>query len=85
MPEYAQAWLDDLVEPATWIAVGFPQPVTYEGSRAVMRSFRDVVAAALQITRPGADGSFFPVENAVLHRNLLAAYGPARVAAADSG
>ena len=35
LPESAQAWLDDLVEPATWIAAGFPQPVTYEGSRAV--------------------------------------------------
>ena len=85
MPEDAQAWLDDLVEPSTWIAAGFPQPVTYEGSRAVMRPFRDVVAAALQITRANADGSFFPAENAVLHRNLLAAYGPATVAAADSG
>ena len=85
LPEDARAWLDDLVEPATWIAAGFPQPVTYEGSRAVMRPIREVVAAALQITRPGADGSFFPAENAVLHRNLLAAYGPATVAAADSG
>ena len=86
LPEGAQGWLDDLVEPATWIAAGFPQPVTYEGSRAVMRPFRDVVAAALQITRANADGSlFFPAANAVLHRNLLAAYGPATVAAADSG
>ncbi|WP_240345041.1 hypothetical protein [Novosphingobium sp. THN1] len=85
MPEAAQAWLDDLVEPATWIAAGFPQPVTYEGSRAVMRPFREVIAAALQITRANADGSFFPAKNAVLHRNLLAAYGPATVAAADSG
>ena len=83
--EDAQAWLDDLVEPGTWIAAGFPQPVTYEGSRAVMRPFREVIAAALQITRPGGDGSFFPAENAVLHRNLLAAYGPVTVAAADSG
>ncbi|SLK07721.1 hypothetical protein [Novosphingobium mathurense] len=57
LPEDAQAWFDDLVEPATWIAAGFPQPVTYEGSRAVMRPFRNVVAA----------------------------YGPATVAAADSG
>ena len=85
LPEHAQAWLDDLVEPATWIAAGFPQPVTYEGSRAVTRPFRDVVAAALQITRANADGSFFPAANAVLHRNLLATYGPATVAAADSG
>ena len=85
MPEDAQAWLDDLVEPSTWIAAGFPQPVTYEGSRAVMRPFRDVVAAALQNTRASADGSFFPAQNAVLHRNLLAAYGPATLAAADSG
>jgi len=68
-----------------WSAAGFPQPVTYEGSRAVMRPFREVIAAALQITRANADGSFFPAENAVLHRNLLAAYGPATVAAADSG
>jgi len=85
LPEDAQGWLDDLVEPATWIAAGFPQPVTYEGSRAVTRPFRDVVAAALQITRANADGSFFPAANAVLHRNLLAAYGPATVAAADTG
>ena len=85
LPEEAQAWLGDLVEPATWIAAGFPQPVTYEGSRAVTRPFRDVVAAALQITRANADGSFSPPENAVLHRNLLAAYGPATVAAVDSG
>ena len=35
LPEDAQGWLDDIVEPATWIAAGFPQPVTYEGSRAV--------------------------------------------------
>lgn len=85
LPEAAQAWLDDLVEPATWIAAGFPQPVTYEGSRAVMRPIRDVIAAALQITRPSADGSFFRAANAVLHRNLLAAYGPVTVAAADTG
>lgn len=85
LPEDAQGWLDDLVEPATWIAAGFPQPVTYEGARAVMRPFRDVVAAALQITRANADGRFFPADNAVLHRNLLAAYGPATSAAADSG
>ena len=85
LPDDARAWLDELVDPATWIAAGFPQPVTYEGSRAVMRPFRDVVAAALQNTRASADGSFFPAENAVLHRNLLAAYGPASVAAADSG
>ena len=85
LPEDARAWLDDLVDPSTWIAAGFPQPVTYEGSRAVMRPFRDVVVAALQITRANADGSFFPAENAGLHRNLLAAYGPATVASADSG
>jgi len=85
LPEGAQAWLNDLVEPATWIAAGFPQPVTYEGSRVVMRPFREVIAAALQITRANADGGFFPAENAVLHRNLLAAYGSGTVAAADSG
>ena len=28
---------------------------------------------SLQITRANADGCFFPAENAVLHRNLLAA------------
>lgn len=85
LPEDGQAWLDELVEPATLIAAGFPQPVIYDGKCAVMRPFREVVAAELQITRPGADGSFFPAENAVLHRNLLAAYGPATVAAADRG
>ena len=85
LPDDAQAWLDDLVEPATWIAAGFSQPVTYEGPLAVLRPFREVIAAALQITRASADGSFFPAENAVLHRNLLAAYGPATVATADSG
>lgn len=85
LPDDARAWLEDLVEPSTWIAAGFPQPVTYEGSRAVMRLFREVIAAALQITRANADGSFFPAENAVLHRNLLAAYGSSTVAAADTG
>jgi hypothetical protein len=85
LPEDAQVWLACLVEPVSWVAAGFPAPVTYEGSHAVMRSFREVIAAALQITRPNADGSFFPAENAVLHRNLLAAYGPATVTAADSG
>lgn len=85
LPGDAQAWLGSLVEPATWIAAGFPQPVTYEGARAVMRPFREVIAAALQITRANADGSFFPAQNAVLHRNLLAAYGPVTSEAVDTG
>ena len=49
------------------------------------KPFVDVVAAALQTPRASADGSFFPAQNAVLHRTLLAAYGPATLAAADSG
>ena len=40
-----------------------------------LRPVSEVIAGALQITRPHEDGSFFPPENAVLHRNLLAAYG----------
>ncbi|OYW85580.1 MAG: hypothetical protein B7Z20_08840, partial [Sphingobium sp. 32-64-5] len=58
------------------IAAGFSAPVRYDGVQAVMRPFREVIAGALQITRPGADGSFFPAQNAALHRNLLDAYGP---------
>lgn len=72
----AQAWLDALAVPVSWIDAGFPAPVTYDGARAVMRPFREVIAGALQITRPGEDGSFFPPQNAGLHHNLLAAYGP---------
>lgn len=75
LPGDAQAWLDALEEPVSWIAAGFPAPVTYDGPRIAMRPFREVIAGALQITRPREDGSFFPPENAVLHRNLLAAYG----------
>ena len=48
----------------------------YDGAQAALRAFREVIAGALQITRPREDGSFFPPQNAVLHRNLLAAYGP---------
>lgn len=55
------------------------------GGASAMRPFREAIGAALQITQPGADGTFFPAENAALHRNLLAAYGPATVAAADRG
>lgn len=81
----AAAWLDALEEPESWIAAGFPAPVRYEGQRAVLRPFRDVIAAALQITRPRADGSYYPEQNAVLHRNLLAAYGAeAALASASS-
>ena len=72
----AQAWVDALEETVSWIDAGFPSPVTYEGAQATLRPFLEVIAAALQITRPREDGSFFPPLNAVLHRNLLAAYGP---------
>ena len=87
LPAEAQAWLDALEEPVSWIDAGFPAPVTYDGARAVMRPFRDVITGALQITRPGEDGSFFPPENAGLHRNLLAAYGsdPAGPGASGGG
>ncbi len=87
LPDDAQAWLGAIEEPVSWIAAGFPAPVTYDGTRAVMRPFREVIAGALQITRPREDGSFFPPENAGLHRNLLAAYGsePAGPGAAGGG
>lgn len=87
LPAEAQAWLGALEEPVRWIDAGFPAPVTYDGARAAMRPFRDVIAGALQITRPRDDGSYFPPQNAGLHRNLLAAYGsdPAGSTAAGSG
>ena len=75
LPGAAATWLAALEEPSSWIAAGFPTPVVYRGARAVLRPFRDVIAGALQITRPREDGSFFPAQNAALHRNLLAAYG----------
>lgn len=76
LPAAAQAWVDGLEEPISWIDAGFPSPVTYEGAQATLRPFREVIVGALQITRPRDDGSFFPPQNAGLHRNLLAAYGP---------
>lgn len=76
LPAEAQAWIDALEEPVSWIDAGFPSPVTYDGARATLRPFREVIAGALHITRSRADGSFFPPQNAALHRNLLAAYGP---------
>lgn len=76
LPAEAQAWFDALEEPVSWIDAGFPAPVTYDGARAALRPFREVIAGTLQITRPREDGSYFPPQNAVLHRNLLAAYGP---------
>lgn len=72
----ARCWLDNLNIPASWIAAGFPAPVTYDGARPLtIRPILDVIAGALQITRPNPDGSFFPPENVDLHRNLTAAYG----------
>lgn len=76
LPAAADSWLDDLVVPLSWISAGLPPPVRYEGARVIeQRPLLDVVTGALRITRPAADGSFFPPENALLHRNLLAAYG----------
>lgn len=83
LPAPAEAWLSALEEPSSWIAAGFPVPVVYDGAKAVLRPFREIIASALQITRPGSDGSFFPAQNAVLHRNLLDAYGPQDVSSAE--
>jgi hypothetical protein len=85
LPPGARRWLDRLDVPSSWISAGFPPPVTYAGSSfPCVRPFADVIAAALQITRPREDGRFFPPENAVLHRNLEAAYGP-MLAASEAG
>lgn len=85
LPAAAQDWLDALVEPESWNAAGFPAPVRYDGPHAVLRPIREVIAAALQITRPGPDGRFFPDENARLHHNLLAAYGAPASGAGGAG
>lgn len=77
LPQGARRWLDGLDVPLSWISAGFPPPVTYAGSALpCLRPFADVIAAVLQITRPHADGSFFPPANALLHRNVEATYGP---------
>jgi len=85
LPQGARRWLDGLDVPSSWVSAGFPPPVTYAGSALpCVRPFAEVIAAALQITRPGDDGSFFPPANAVLHRNLEATYGP-MLAASGAG
>lgn len=77
LPPGARRWLDGLDVPSSWTGAGFPPPVTYAGSSPpCVRPFADVITAALRITRPREDGSFFPPANAVLHRNVEAAYGP---------
>ena len=41
------AWVDALEEPVSWIAAGFPAPVSHDGTQATLRPFLEMIAAAL--------------------------------------
>jgi hypothetical protein len=61
--------------PKSWIENGFRAPVEYPTDEPpIARTLEDCVRSALAITRPDDHGHFWPVENAILHRNLAAAY-----------
>lgn len=86
LTEAATRYLDDLENGIErWHHAGFSPP----DFDAVARdndvpAFVDAaVRGALNITRPGADGTFFPEENATLNANLRKAF-PASAAAATA-
>jgi hypothetical protein len=61
----------------SWLCAGFAPPIRYEpGGIADVggRTFDQILAGAMMMTRPRPDGSFFPPDNETLHRNLCGGF-----------
>jgi hypothetical protein len=73
--ELAHIVAERLHLPLTWISAGFRAPVDYSNPKApVGMTFDACILSALEITRPRANGSFYPPENEHIHNRLRAAY-----------
>ena len=79
-----RAYADQVEEGlGSWLEAGIAPPVSYEGPLAIIahRDRAELIIAALQTTRPDADGSFALADFAVLHRHLSETF-PAEAATA---
>lgn len=73
--ELAHIYAERLTIPHSWIDAGFTPPIEASQRRALPTcTATQCIASAISITRPGADGTFYPLTNAVIHRALTAAY-----------
>ena len=73
--EMAHIYAERLTVPHSWIMAGFRHPIEPDERESVpTRTSTECIASALSITRPGPDGTFYPLTNAALHNSLLTEY-----------